>query len=280
MQNLLGDFLFNNIKTKIPINNLTEIRIRTNKNIIVKDLSRKIEIGVCANQTMIDEIIDKATKFSRYAYEDEFSRGYIYYKGGIRIGIGGLGITKEDKKISYKIIQSLCIRIPHQVLGCSDKLTFLFENFENTLIISPPGCGKTTIIRDIARKLGNIYDVLILDERYEFLGIENTLDIGKMTDCIQGIPKYICYEGAIRALSPEIIVCDEIFGNEDMISIEKIVRSGVKILASMHSDSLDTIKRFFPNIMQYFVDFIVLSSKPKVGSIKSIIRNKICREEK
>lgn len=274
MNFLLGNEIINKIQTIMPLDLLTEIRVRQAKDIVVKDNVSKHRINIKATQEYIDSIIDKATNYSLYAYQEEFKKGFLYYKGGIRIGIGGSGVVRQNELSTFKNITSLCIRIPHQIIGCSQPVNFLYNNFENTLIISPPGCGKTTLIRDLTRVLGTNYDVLVLDERYEFYGVDNYLDIGNMSDVIQGVPKHLCYEGGIRSLNPQIIVCDEILAETDFMAIKKIVRSGVKILASVHAENIDSLELFTHNLTKYFENFVVLSSKPTVGSIKSIIRNK------
>lgn len=272
MLKLLGNDLYNKILLHTSFELVTEIRLRAEKSAIIKTNRQCFDIGFFINKSFIRTIIDTATSYSLYAYEEEMRQGYIFYKGGIRIGIGGQGVLKNNIFSAFKEITSLCIRIPHEIIGCSDVVKGLLCPFENTLVLAPPGCGKTTLIRDMARVLGNDYDILILDERYEFYGDNSQLDIGKKTDVIQGIPKHLCFEGGIRSLSPNIIICDEIFGEADFDAMEKIVRSGVKILASIHGDSIETIKKFCGKLHLYFNNFILLSSNPKVGSIKSIIR--------
>lgn len=273
MQNLLGNELYSKILVYTLFDNITEIRLRADKKVIVKTSKDVFEISFFVDKSFIHSVIDKATSYSLYAYEEEMRQGYVFYKGGIRIGIGGQGVLKNNTFAVFKDITSLCIRIPHEIIGCSNAVKELLFPFESTLVVAPPGCGKTTLIRDMAKVLSEKYDILILDERYEFYGNNLKLDIGKRTDVIQGIPKHLCFEGGIRSLSPNIIVCDEIFGEDDFLAIEKIVRSGVKILASMHSESIEYIKKACGCLVEHFNNFILLSSNPKVGSIKSIIRN-------
>ncbi len=272
MEYLLGKDIFDTVICTVPLEQLTELRIRRGQHIIVKNNFTKIDSGITADKSLIDGIVARATGYSAYAYEEEFKRGFLYYKGGVRIGIGGQAIQKDNTLTAFKDITSLCIRFPHEIIGCSRAVEWVFDDFQNTLVISPPACGKTTLIRDIARVLSRTYDVLALDERYEFYGNGAKLPPNSMIDVIQGAPKSLCYEGGIRALSPEIIVCDEIFGADDFFAINKIVAGGIKILAAIHADSIDSVKKHYAELSSHFCNFIALSSKPRVGSIKSIMR--------
>ena len=272
MEKLLGDKLCQRLYSFVDKSCLTEIRIRLGKEIVLKNIRGKVLTGIIADEKLLTNIMDIATNFSMYSYEDELKRGFVYYKDGIRIGVGGQASIRDEGMGAFKKISSLCIRIPHEIKGCSEKVKFLYENYNNTLIVAPPGCGKTTLIRDLTRVLARSHDVLVIDERYEFGGLSGKLDIGKMSDLIQGVPKHLCFEGAIKALSPEIIVCDEIFGQRDAEVVKKTVGAGVKILAGIHSDSFENVEKLGLRFECYFDNFIVLSSNPQVGSIKSIIR--------
>ena len=267
MQKLLGEALYSQITKYIYPKDITEIRIRLGKPIIVKKFDDIIVLEIIADDQLLNGIVFRATKGSKYAYESQISQGYIDYDNGIRIGItGDCNITK-DNIVSIKTIYSLCIRNPHEILGCAKDISDVIDNFDNTLIISPPGCGKTTLLREAARLLSARYDVLIIDERGEVCGKDLILNRGIHCDVIQGIPKDLAYERAVRTMNPDIIVCDELFGDNDERSIIKIIASGVKVLATYHSD-MDDID-FGKGIFRYK---ILLTDIPTVGTVKSIIK--------
>lgn len=266
MRNLFGK-LFKEIDGSCNINELTEVRLRLDKEIMLKTLNGTLFLSRVADEQLLNEIVSNATNKSRYAYEEEISRGYIDYRGGIRIGIVGEGKTGINGITAISKIFALCVRIPHEILGCAVKIAELLDDFESTLLVSPPGGGKTTLLRETARLLAMRYDVLVIDERGEICGKDLCLRRGERCDVLQGVPKTNAFERAIRTMAPEIVVCDELFGDMDTEAVKKLSSAGIKVLASYHSDNdvPDAIKRIFCNR-------VILSSKPQPGSIVSIIR--------
>lgn len=273
LENLIGKGLYAEIKAKQ--NFITEIRLRLNKKISVKSRDKIIFLEDLATKSLIERVVMVATDYSYYAHQEEISRGYLTYKDGIRIGISGFGVA-NDKKIEFiKDITSLNIRIPNDIFNCSEPLKNIHNNFENTLVISPPFCGKTTLIRDLTRKLSEHYEVAVIDERMElggFNGEDYCYNLGDRTDIISNIPKNLAYANILRALSPEIIVCDELSLEYDLAMIKVLAQSGVKILASLHCENEGEFMRKHKDIVEYFRYLVTLTNKPKLGIIQSFIR--------
>lgn len=266
---LLGTNIVDSIKSKIPLSTLTEVRIRANRRITIKNLNTSFLIDDSLSEEGIQNLLRMATNNSLYAVEDDIKKGFVSF-AGIRIGICGKGVTNDDKLITIRNITSLTIRIPHEIINCSKYLHTILNPLENILIISPPCCGKTTLIRDVARVLSNNYDTLIVDERGEIYSDRFTF--GERIDVFTNTPKNMVVEGVIRALSPEVIVLDEVYGEKDIRVLEEIERSGVKIVATTHSNNLESLKKHNSRILNHFNFAVELSNKPKIGTIKSIVR--------
>lgn len=269
MQNLLGDYLYTNITNTFSFSKILEIRIRIDRKIMLRTLEGVYFLNVIADKDLMNLIVANATRNSLYAFENEINNGYIGYKNGVRIGIIGKGNISESQVIAYKAVYALCIRIPHQIFGLNKEINKIIENYENTIIISPPGCGKTTLCREMARLLTNFYDTLIVDERFELCGESFTMKMGEQCDVISGIPKSVVYQNIIRTMSPQLVVCDELFDTNDIEAIKRITLSGIKCLATYHAQDYTLLPK---NLSQLFTYFIVLNSNPSVGSIQSITR--------
>lgn len=272
LENLIGKKLYGEIPAYAHRTGLKELRFRLGKPIAFRTVSgdRGRLISV-ADNTVINNIVAIATQNSRYIYEDEISRGYLTYDGGLRIGIGGSWVEKNGRAIQ-KEITSLVIRIPHQILGAADKISHLFSDFRNTLIVSPPSGGKTTLLRDAIRLLSARYDVLTIDERYEISGGSANMELGENTDIVAGVPKTLVYEGIIRALAPEVIAIDEIFGARDRDAVQDLIGCGIKVLATMHGKNMKDVENRLKSTAEMFDNVIFLNSIPTAGHIDSIVR--------
>ena len=193
MKNILPDWLYCCISQKYNLCEIQEIRIRVNQPIQIcyrgKYLELMNETGlylktIIANEDLMDYIISVATKNSLYAFEDQIKNGYIVTGSGIRIGLCGTAVIKKGEVSFIKKITSINVRISHAIKDCSEPIIdYLVSNgvVKNTLIVSSPGAGKTTLVRDIATKLSNdfkIPNVMIVDEKFELGGENQNFDLG------------------------------------------------------------------------------------------------------
>ena len=237
--------------------NLQEIRIRVNRPILLKTRQADVVIDKTVTQSEILQTLERLCENSIYAYKNQICEGFITVKGGHRIGLTGTAVIEGDKVINIKYITSLNFRIARQVLNCSDKILPEIINKENgtiytTLIVSPPGKGKTTILRDAIRQISNGIEKLnfkgktcgVVDERGEIAAMYKGIpqnDVGMRTDVIENISKAKGMKMLIRSMAPEIIACDEIGSNEDVIAIR---RSEISCSKRNFHDAWEKFRRY------------------------------------
>ncbi|MBR4892468.1 MAG: Flp pilus assembly complex ATPase component TadA [Clostridia bacterium] len=243
---------------------IEEIRIKSDSRVFVYSKNKeyclyyKGEV-IRATSSDINFILKKATDSSFYAFDEKIKQGYITVFGGHRIGISGEAVYGKDGIINIKNISFLNIRCANEIMGAGEEvfLKLFNERVENTLIVSPPKCGKTTLLRDLTRLISKTkgIKVVLIDERDEiaasFMG-SNANDVGERTFVLSGYLKKDGFSHAIRGLSPDVVVCDEIGGPKDFLNILDASKRGVNVIATIHGNSMEDIGEFkgvFKNIV-------------------------------
>lgn len=279
-------------------NKIYEIRLRVNAPLIViyqgkeyfltleGELTREEAKAYHVQTEDLKEMLEYISGYSLYAFEEEIRQGFLTIVGGHRVGIAGKTILDGNKIKSLKYISYINLRLSHQIKGCASPiLPYIIKNRQicHTLIISPPRCGKTTLLRDLIRQVsnGNRYmpgvSVGVVDERSEIAGSYQGIpqnDLGIRTDVLDCCPKAEGMMMLIRSMSPEVVAVDELGDYEDIHAIESVIHCGCKLFATVHGSSIEDIKRkpLLQRLMQekVFERYILLYKKDCAGQIKAI----------
>ncbi len=296
LRRIIGYLQINGMQ--IDFERMQEIRIRVNGPLLVVYENR--EFFVTENGTLsgnsrqayvvsrneMRETMEYIGNYSLYAFEDEIRQGFITIQGGHRVGIAGKAVMEADRVKNIKHISFINIRLSHQVKGCANKVIpyiTVEDHVYHTLIISPPRCGKTTLLRDIIRQLsdGNSarsgMTVGVVDERSEigacYMGVPQN-DLGIRTDILDCCPKADGMLMLIRSMSPEVIAVDEIGQREDLNAIEYVINCGCRLVATVHGSCIDDIKlkpvlgRMVKE--KLFERYIILNNRAGIGTVEEI----------
>ena len=265
---------------------LQEIRLRAGYPIILLYAGKEKILSMKATEGNIRETLEYVSNYSLYAYENELRQGFITIEGGHRVGMAGQVLIENGRVKNLKYISSLNIRVSHEIVGCADRLfPDITHNKQmyHTLIISPPRCGKTTLLRDMIRQIsdGNEYvkgcGVGVVDERSELAGCHQGIpqnQMGMRTDVLDGCPKAEGMLMLIRSMSPQVIAIDEIGSPEEVQAIKYAMHCGCKMIATVHGESLEEIQRkpLLEHMIreQCFERYVLLCNRKRVGDIANI----------
>lgn len=268
--------------------NLHEIRFRINLPTMLYYSYKKAYLGsngecsydeayICSGCD-IEEIVSNFCRHSVYAYTENINDGFITLPGGHRVGIGGRAVMSKDKIFNLCEFSSVNIRIAREYKDSAKniiKMLMKEKRIYNTIIIAPPGAGKTTVLRDIVRCISQQCKVTVIDERFEIasqrMGVSQ-FDMGIETDVLSGFSKKEGIKHALRSLSPDVIICDEIGSNEDVFSIETILKGGCKIITTMHGYSIDEAIHKKKELMSLFEVAVLLDKENGKPEVRECIR--------
>lgn len=256
------------------------------------DLGKMPKVGYLPTKLDCLFILEMLTEHSLYSYQEQLQKGYITLRGGHRVGIVGQTTVESGKVRLLKDVSGFNIRIAREVVGCSRPLLRGIldqdaHNVHNTLIISPPQQGKTTLLRDFSRQISDgdwpsyvnwpSRKVGIVDERSELAACVQgvpTFQVGARTDVLDGCPKAEGMMMMVRSMSPHVIVVDEIGRDEDAIAIDEVAHAGIRILCSAHGFSLEDIRKrpMFRRLLEsgIFQRYLVIGHNYAQGNIYRI----------
>lgn len=239
------------IKSWLSNKDIEEIRLRKNQPLIFRMSNSELMFeDFVVSRELIESVLRIISKNSLYALENELRSGFITINGGHRVGFVGEAVVDGGQIKTQKNIASINIRIARAVKGCaSSVLPYIIDkknkSIFHTLIVSPPRCGKTTLLRDLIRfisyggKYINPMQVGLVDERSEIAGCffgTPQLDVGPRTDVLDRCPKDQGMIILVRSMGPDVIATDELGGTRDVEAVRQVVNAGIKFLATVHGD--------------------------------------------
>ena len=277
-------------ENNIPFSELQEIRLRIGKPLIIVSDNIEFVLHKIIEKEELMEILEYVSNYSLYAFENELKQGFITIEGGHRVGMTGQVQIEEGEVKNIKHISSMNIRISHEVLNCADVIfPYITEDKQicNTLIISPPRCGKTTMLRDLIRQVsdGNRWvrgcTVGVVDERSElggcYLGVPQN-KLGIRTDILDCCPKSKGMLMLVRSMAPQVIAVDEIGSAEDIHALEYAMHCGCKMLATVHGTSMEEIRKkpILDELIKRhkFERYVVLGNTHHIGEVEGIYDNR------
>lgn len=280
---------------------LEELRLRASRPLLLRckqgeftvtpdgKLTQDITKGLIIIPELVRSSLEIMTRSSIYAWEEELKNGFLTLPGGHRVGLAGKVIVEAGKVKTVRYVSSLNVRISRELTDIGRRiLPYLIANasVHNTLIISPPQAGKTTLLRDIVRLISYGgqeaglagLNVGVVDERSELAGCWEGIpqnDLGPRTDVLDCCPKSQGMIMLLRAMAPQVIVTDELGKSEDIAALEEAVNGGVSVVTTVHGENEEDISRkpFLNELIRtgVFRRIVVLSRRMGVGTVEKIL---------
>lgn len=271
------------------IDELCEIRIKSDKPVILVFSENICFITVTGRLTNfisnellktdgseVKEIFNRMCRFSVYSHTESIANGFITLENGCRVGVYGTAVTDDAKIKSVRNIKGLNIRIAGYYIGISQQISQIYKSGPaNTIICGAPSTGKTTMLKDLCCTLSDtmLYKMCVIDERAEF----DSCYMGILTDVLTSYPKHTGIQIAVRTLSPDIVVCDELGTLKEASAVVEGLVCGVNFIMTIHASSMDELlkKEQFRLLMEKSViDYCVfIGSKCSIEDIYSFREN-------